>query len=617
MEDDVLVHAILLDAPKGDLSEATPAEEYTFLLRPLMSVGSSVVAPGVEMNLVVSSMRMDSMSHTLLNAYGMAAATYQYSLHAVHYTVREEVVELGSGFLIPSAYLRFMLDDMTLYLEDVRQRYRGLLSAHRRGEQLPSRSSSSRLLRPRSTHGASEDTYTAKVLEFVELVESTVAEFESMQELYASMAKHVPASAYSSKRVPYSFKPSRSKHSRALRALPTNLHLLLLRVQQGGEESVYELVSGGAAAAHYHGFKEGGLLTQLRKRDKRSASAIARGIESDSSFETAIARLDSMSRLFRLRAREAICVSQLITQVLTSFLFKLQSALQSGSGDILRQYAAVGFVVSLESLLSTFGDELGMLEDLAGAMEVLRQQELTVQLQGTLVASRHLAYNVTVVEGPRAGMLVRINLESALFAMLPEQLRLPDARIRIVPLLFTQGINELQTMAIKKRDVGDVQEKINHASLALLKTYVDDYIAYLQSLDTPSERVSLLINRSFEELFRTVTSASPLEKNVAILMQSSDFVRMVNGGRITNCKSGKDRTAMSVTLESARLLSKHHKLPSSRVLEVANLMRMHGVRRYISYKNVGVKLFAFNALQRKMLPRLYRPPKGVIGAARA
>jgi hypothetical protein len=43
-------------------------------------------------------------------------------------------------------------------------------------------------------------------------------------------------------------------------------------------------------------------------------------------------------------------------------------------------------------------------------------------------------------------------------------------------------------------------------------------------------------------------------KRYEVLILSSDVARLLGGGRLTNCKSGKDRTGMSVTLEQARML---------------------------------------------------------------
>ena len=40
-----------------------------------------------------------------------------------------------------------------------------------------------------------------------------------------------------------------------------------------------------------------------------------------------------------------------------------------------------------------------------------------------------------------------------------------------------------------------------------------------------------------------------------ILLLSGDLTRRLGGGRLTNCKSGKDRTGMSVTLEQVHVMS--------------------------------------------------------------
>jgi len=45
-------------------------------------------------------------------------------------------------------------------------------------------------------------------------------------------------------------------------------------------------------------------------------------------------------------------------------------------------------------------------------------------------------------------------------------------------------------------------------------------------------------------------------KNVRIFNLSEQIVQSVGGLRFTSCKSAKDRTAMAVTLEEARLCSK-------------------------------------------------------------
>lgn len=64
--------------------------------------------------------------------------------------------------------------------------------------------------------------------------------------------------------------------------------------------------------------------------------------------------------------RRDIVFSHTVTTVVTSFMFKL---LQSVTNPLfLEQLMEVGFLVHWESLLSTIGDEAGMLEDFITAI---------------------------------------------------------------------------------------------------------------------------------------------------------------------------------------------------------------------------------------------------------
>ena len=48
--------------------------------------------------------------------------------------------------------------------------------------------------------------------------------------------------------------------------------------------------------------------------------------------------------------------------------------------------------------------------------------------------------------------------------------------------------------------------------------------------------------------------------------------------------------------------------------DVLTVMRSAGVRRENAYKNIGKNKFAFNKLQLRMIPGIYRAPKGSGGA---
>lgn len=99
-------------------------------------------------------------------------------------------------------------------------------------------------------------------------------------------------------------------------------------------------------------------------------------------------------------------------------------------------------------------------------------------------------------------------------------------------------------------------------------------------------------------------------KNIRLLEVSAEAARMLGGGRVTMCKSGKDRTSMSTTLEHGRLLHASHGMPTYEVASAVQIMRRGGVRRENVRLNTGRRLYAFNWLQQMALPEAFRPPDG-------
>lgn len=68
---------------------------------------------------------------------------------------------------------------------------------------------------------------------------------------------------------------------------------------------------------------------------------------------------------------------------------------------------------------------------------------------------------------------------------------------------------------------------------------------------------------------------------------------------------------MAVTAEQARLLVERHGLHEAEAAELADEMRRRGVRWQNMRKNVsGGPAYAFNWLQQRLLPEIYRAPSG-------
>ncbi|KAA0158519.1 hypothetical protein FNF27_02037 [Cafeteria roenbergensis] len=194
--------------------------------------------------------------------------------------------------------------------------------------------------------------------------------------------------------------------------------------------------------------------------------------------------------------------------------------------------------------------------------------------------------------------------------------RLPPSLTRgavpIVPVLFTQGINEQQSLANMSGVPSRHQRDINLEALFRLRQYC--LLVGRQALGTAARK----LDRDMANLARLVQQETETaDKRPRILHVAADITRMLQGLRVTFCKSGKDRTSMGVTLEEARILTLRHDLSPHQLGEAASLLRKHGVRLEVCRKNVGAPQYAFNRIQTRWLPSEYKPPAETFGGSLA
>ncbi|GLD99561.1 hypothetical protein PINS_up008287 [Pythium insidiosum] len=537
------------------------------------------------------------------------------------------------------------------------------------------------------------------------------------------------------------FKASTEKKNLDLRFLPINLHIQEMWVgssadSQSGDDGcgnnvVYDTVTVGAMAAHVYKFKNGGILGLEQQRLKMKARRREPLTLSSSQYSSSPLWTEEEQKAdtidWDLQRRMDVCFPQAVAALVTAFTRKVDLALQHAEPRIgshmLEQIAKLGFLFNVESLVSTHGNEAGMLEDMAGAVNELRNVRFVLVDESEQASGRDIALSFDVDEemkqnsdcktpSPVASVLsgvVDVNVfttvesahealgadttglltseeplstpgspsnsietSSSSFSNVGHRLinhliraksstflgsnrsrptassldhlfeythlvigikvrssgvKLPESLARggtvaVVPVLFSQGINEKQTLANNTgSSVTRLQDVINEESLRTLRLYCDRYCNFMDRVRARQQNAARCtalprdrVDRMLVELERLIDMAQQTrKKRPEILQVSSDLCRRVGGGRVTVCKSAKDRTGMSVTLEQGRLLVQHHGLPEAKKADIVAAMRSQGVRLENAFKNTGRRVFAFNALQRSLLPEEYRCPPQTAG----
>jgi hypothetical protein len=195
------------------------------------------------------------------------------------------------------------------------------------------------------------------------------------------------------------------------------------------------------------------------------------------------------------------------------------------------------------------------------------------------------------------------------------------AVIPLTAVLFSQGVNEMQTLANYHflGENNDLQHSINEENMSRLRDYFENYesVALAQAKKTQDLPLMRKVKKEIlsikEQIADTSASVQQLrnnDKNVSILLDTSSLCHALSGIHSICCKSGKDRTGVSSTLEQAIHLSNHCHVPNGK--NICHMLRLHGCRRLNIFANTKQFNYAFNLFQLKILPKCYQPPSSTI-----
>lgn len=358
-----------------------------------------------------------------------------------------------------------------------------------------------------------------------------------------------------------------------------------------------------------------------------------------------------------IAVRRSNCFSQALGIAITLYLTHVSDTAKLQKGAWAELWQKHGFLVTFEGLLSAAGKELGMIEDAAVGIAMLRMVSVVFVTEQTKIGGKNSSACVAVPDSPyitwvrinpsgkgtQTQYLVEICVNAQFYGkMIPAPLK-NNAKIRLYPMLYEMGVDIRQwgsnTAAFVKSNSGQQEEvdddeagipdndvllalnyeafqKMNAYAHAVYRCSEDPAVSWEQAhVEQQTQQQIHPMLRNLHEFIKT--SAGKMEHG--ILDEAAHAAAKLGGGAAIFCKSGKDRTAMQVTFKQSQFINRYiqtggnghadeAQLDFNKLFDDANIMRVYGTRLPICDKNVGQSLYAFNSLQARFMPDVLKPP---------
>ncbi|VDD82851.1 unnamed protein product [Mesocestoides corti] len=299
-------------------------------------------------------------------------------------------------------------------------------------------------------------------------------------------------------------------------------------------------------------------------------------------------------------------------QALTATLTGVALAVTRWSPMEWKQMTKCGVPLHFEGLLSCYGEEAVMLANWCWAIQALAFCQVILRPNAETQSSEALDDGAagSSSQPPQVQVVGHnefvLTIPRCAWARAPSECQ-ARGRIRLSPhpYHFNVGINEQQTFAERLERVG-MQSSINTRGLNSLQAYFDKYT---KKFGAPNKTST---NQDVCDVLSSLRYAleSNKSKPVEVLKLASEISMALNAVRFTSCKSAKDRTGMSVSLEQARWLLDVEGMHKDSFSPALKCLRSTGLRLSNVEKNINSRKYSFTRLQLLSFPRAYRPPLG-------